>query len=54
MNIMKIKSFIVIGLALSGIISCNSNHSFDASGSFEAQEIVISAEANGVIKEFNI
>ncbi len=51
---MKIKSFIIIGVVLFGLISCNSNHSFDASGSFEAQEIIISAEANGVIKEFNI
>lgn len=32
----------------------NSSTNFDASGSFEAEEIIISSEANGTIKEFNI
>ena len=34
--------------------SCNKDIAFDASGSFEAVEVIISAEANGVIKELNI
>jgi len=44
--------------AISGLIlfavACRNENSFDASGSFEAVETIISAEANGVIKEFNI
>lgn len=35
--------------------SCNNGkNNFDASGSFETQEIIISSEATGVIKQFNI
>jgi HlyD family secretion protein len=44
--------------ALSGlilfIIGCKNEKPFDASGSFEAVEIIISAEGNGVLKEFEI
>ena len=48
-----IKSIVVISFFT--IISCNSNQNgFDASGSFEADEIIISAEAQGVLKSFNI
>jgi HlyD family secretion protein len=36
------------------VTSCNKDVTFDASGSFEAVEVIISAEANGVIKELNI
>jgi len=35
-------------------IACKNERAFDASGSFEAVETIISAEANGIIKEFNI
>lgn len=36
-------------------ISCNKNKStFDASGIFEADEVLISSESNGLIKSFNI
>jgi HlyD family secretion protein len=37
------------------LVSCgnNKNH-FDASGSFETEETIISAEASGVLKQFNI
>ena len=37
------------------LVSCgnNKNH-FDASGSFEAEETIISAEASGVLKLFNV
>lgn len=35
--------------------SCNNtNNNFDASGSFEAEETIISSEASGVIKQFEI
>ncbi len=34
--------------------SCKKEKAFDASGSFEAVEVIISAEASGVIKQLNI
>lgn len=34
--------------------ACNNENTFDASGSFEAVEVIISAEANGVLEAFNI
>lgn len=44
--------------AFSGLIlfanACKQENTFDASGSFEAVEVVISSEANGVLKAFNI
>lgn len=47
---------IVIQLTAAALISgCSSKGpAFDASGSFEAEEIIISAEANGTIRAFNI
>lgn len=46
---------IILGVGLLFIISCkNDKKSFDASGSFEAIETIISAESNGTIKEFNL
>ncbi len=45
-------------LVFSGIIlfanACKNEKTFDASGSFEAVEVIISAEANGVLEVFNI
>jgi HlyD family secretion protein len=35
-------------------IACKNEKTFDASGSFEAVEVIISAEANGVLEEFNV
>jgi HlyD family secretion protein len=35
-------------------LSCKNEKTFDASGSFEAVEVIISAEANGVLKAFDI
>jgi HlyD family secretion protein len=35
-------------------VSCKNENTFDASGSFEAVEVIISAEANGILQEFNI
>ncbi len=34
--------------------ACKNENTFDASGSFEAVEIIISSEANGVLREFNV
>ncbi len=49
------KSFITPLFALIILASCNkSNIKFDASGSFEADETIISSEANGQIKLFTI
>jgi len=37
------------------LVACDSgNHDYDASGTFEATESIISAETNGVVKEFTI
>jgi len=37
------------------LTACNDNKaSFDASGSFEAEETIISSEATGTIKQFSI
>ena len=44
--------------AFSGLLlfasACTNVNTFDASGSFEAVEVIISADANGVLKTFNI
>lgn len=49
-----IYSFILIAIAII-ISACNNNNaSFDASGSFEAEEIIISSEATGTIKMFDV
>lgn len=48
-----LKNAVFAGLILFAT-SCNKDVNFDASGSFEAVEVIISAEANGVIKELNI
>lgn len=45
----------IAALIVVTLISCNSSHDgFDASGSFEADEYIISAEAQGVLKEFDV
>jgi HlyD family secretion protein len=44
---------VYLGLILFAV-GCKNENTFDASGSFEAVEVIISAEANGVLKEFNI
>lgn len=48
LSLSLIASFAILAL------SCTEEKSFDASGSFEADETIISSEASGVIKEFNI
>lgn len=50
-KILKIAAF--SGLILLAI-ACKNENTFDASGSFEAVEVIISAEANGVLELFNI
>jgi len=53
---MKRLIYIVLSIAVvSGSLSCNrGNGSFDATGAFEATEILVSSEANGKIMELNI
>ncbi len=49
---MKLKYILTI-FALASLFSCKkSEKNYDASGSFEAEETIISAEATGTIKEF--
>lgn len=48
LKIAAFSSFILFAIA------CNNENTFDASGSFEAVEVIISAEANGVLEAFNI
>lgn len=51
---MKLKFLIPI-LAVATVASCKkTENKYDASGSFEAEETIISAEASGTIKEFTI
>ncbi len=47
---------LIMAVAFSAIFSsCNSNNSkFDASGIFEAEEVIISAEGTGSLKQFNL
>ncbi len=48
----RVALFLVVALS---IYSCkNNDHEFDASGTFEAEETIISAEASGVIRQFDI
>ncbi|UKJ06598.1 HlyD family secretion protein [Solitalea lacus] len=50
---MKISS--ILGFSLIILTSCNrGSNDFDASGSFEAVETIISAEASGTIKQLNL
>lgn len=50
-RILKIAAFSSFVLFAS---ACNNENTFDASGSFEAVEVIISAESNGVLEAFNI
>ncbi|MFM1914013.1 MAG: hypothetical protein RIR51_1866, partial [Bacteroidota bacterium] len=52
---MKFNLRIILAVAVLGISSCSKeDKGYDASGSFEAEEIMISSEANGKIEELNI
>ena len=49
------KSIIIAGVCLLTISGCNrNNHKYDAAGIFEATEIIVSAEANGKLMQFDI
>lgn len=51
----KMKTFISIVSSVILFLNCNGNRiSFDASGSFEAEETIISSEATGTIMQFDI
>ena len=50
---MKTILFIILGLSIA-VTGCSSNNKFDASGSFEAVETIISANANGTINRFEV
>lgn len=52
---MKTITYLVLGYVLLFLTSCGiTNSEYDASGTFEATEVIVSAEANGKILEFNI
>lgn len=49
------KAFSILTFTILILASCNNNKKdFDASGAFEAEETIISSEASGAIKQFNI
>ncbi len=51
----KIRTIVFVTGIVILFAACNNNKiSFDASGSFEAEEIIISSEATGAIKQFEI
>jgi len=49
------KKIILMVLAGIGLVSCSTDkNGYDASGTFEATETIVAAEANGIIKQLNI
>jgi len=51
----KWTQLLIVNCSLLIVCACNGNkNSFDASGSFEAEETIISAEATGVICQFDL
>lgn len=54
-NMKRLNSYTLIATALLSLVACNrGNGDFDATGTFEATEILVSSEANGKIMELNI
>lgn len=54
-NMKRLSSYTLIATALLGLAACNrGDGNFDATGTFEATEILVSSEANGKIMELNI
>ena len=52
---MKIRRFLYAGLLISFIAGCNlNNQSFDAQGTFEADEVIVSSEVPGKILTLNL
>jgi HlyD family secretion protein len=55
MSVMKRKFQLLIVIAGAGLLSCSGNkNDFDASGTFEADEVIVSSSANGKILSLNI
>lgn len=49
------KQFIVVSAIICGLTACNGNkEAFDATGAFEATEVLVSSEANGKIMELKL
>ena len=47
--------YLIFSIAFIVITACSSNESdFDATGTFESTEIIVSSEANGKIMELNL
>ena len=54
-NMKRLNSYTLIAAALLSLAACNrGDGDFDATGTFEATEILVSSEANGKIMELNI
>jgi HlyD family secretion protein len=54
MNTQNFQKVLIAGLSIV-LFACNGNkNNFDASGTFEAEETIISAEATGVIRKFDL
>ena len=54
-NMKRLNSYTLIATALLSLAACNRRDGdFDATGTFEATEILVSSEANGKIMELNI
>ena len=52
---MRTNKYILLAATLLGLSSCgNKRGDYDASGTFEATEVIVSFEANGKIMQFNI
>ena len=52
---MRTNKYILLAATLFGLSSCgNKKGDYDASGTFEATEVIVSSEANGKIMQFNI
>lgn len=51
---MKKRIIILLSFAIFGFTSCNDEDKADGYGNFEATEIIISSEAQGKIKHFNV
>jgi HlyD family secretion protein len=51
----SISALTIVALFLTTMLSCNnSKNKFDASGTFEAEETIISSEASGTILQFDL
>ncbi len=51
---MKTNILLILGAAVALTACGNKNNQYDASGIFEATEVIVSAQANGELMEFNV